>query len=174
MHAAAVSAEGKTVSREIEREWSFVSWVLQLLLAYCGTLAALFRIEIALNGTDSIPWQLLSYLLALLIGAALALVISAVAPWSANAGRWVWVIPVCFLVSCGVIDAIYVPSDLRYYLFMDPRPSEGESGWVVVLVTLPTWGCCWYSATMRWRWRRRLRRNLEDGGAASGVPGQSN
>jgi hypothetical protein len=41
-------------------------------------------------------------------------------------------------------------------VFVHP-PNQGEAGWFIVLLTLPTWGCCCYSAVM-WRHRRIVKR----------------
>jgi len=81
------------------------------------------------------------------------------APTSTIEGRWVWLAPVG-LVTLAVIGHLIGghTSEIRQLFYVGN--GEGEGGWVLVLVTLPTWGCCWYSAVMLWRRKQRQRKVL--------------
>ena len=148
---------------EIEREFSFFGYGFQLVLAYFGTLIGLFIFAITLEHvaapTDTPAWAVVEYLFDLLVAVALALAVSRLAPTSTIEGRWVWLAPVG-LVTLAVIGHLIGghTSEIRQLFYVGN--GEGEGGWVLVLVTLPTWGCCWYSAVMLWRRKQRQRKVL--------------
>jgi lysylphosphatidylglycerol synthetase-like protein (DUF2156 family) len=148
---------------EIEREFSFFGYGFQLVLAYFGTLIGLFIFAIAMehaaSATDSPAWAVVTYFFCLLLAVALALAVSALAPTSNIEGRWVWVAPVGLVAVGVVLDLIGGHgSEIRQLFYVGS--DEGEAGWVLVLVTLPAFGCCCYSAMMFWRRRQRERKGL--------------
>jgi hypothetical protein len=143
---------------EVQREFSFVGWAFQLVFSYFGPLFVLFLVAGTFQATDSPAWQIADYAVALLTGVALAMLGSSVAPTSVREGRWVWVIPgPIFLVFAGP-SILLNPHTGVLWFYIDPGWDLGEAGWGVALLTLPTWGCCWYAATMHWVARRRQRR----------------
>jgi len=145
---------------EIEREFSFFGYGFQLVLAYFGTLLGLFIFTIAAGPrADSAVWQILDYIIILLLAVALALAVSRLAPTSTIEGRWVWVAPVGLLALAVASALLFAdPSDARLMFYVGNE--GGEGGWGLVLVTLPTWGCCCYSAAMCWRRKQRKRKGL--------------
>jgi hypothetical protein len=75
------------------------------------------------------------------------------APDAAGPGRWVWTLPVAFL-AFGLVWDMFLG---RFDTVLLALFGGGEGGWIRVLVTLPAWSCCWYSATMARRRRRQSR-----------------
>jgi hypothetical protein len=140
---------------EIEREFSFFGYGFQLVLAYFGTLIGLFIFAIAVGPrADGPVWQILYYPIVLLLAVVLALAVSRLAPTSTIEGRWVWVAPVG-LVAFVIAWSLYLdhPSEAGDMFYFGNE--GGEAGLGLYFVTLPTWGCCCYSATMFWRRRQR-------------------
>lgn len=142
--------------QQVERAFSFVGWLLQLLLAYIGPSAALMVAAsvASIDSTYAWPWWVFNYAAVAVLAAVTALGVSALFPGLAIQGRWVWVLPVIFEISSLVFDLHSQPSEVPLF-FCVPSSMDGEAGLVVVLLTVPTWGCCWYSAVMWWRGRRR-------------------
>ncbi len=145
---------------EIEREFSFFGYGFQLVLVYTGTLIGLFALALALGPrADSPVGQILYYPAVLLLAVALALAISRLAPTSTIEGRWVWVAPVG-LVAFAIAWSLYLrhPSEAIDMFYFGNE--DGEAGLGLYFVTLPTWGCCCYSAAVLWLRRQRKRKGL--------------
>jgi hypothetical protein len=118
---------------EVKRGFSFWSWIFQLVLAYCGAVAILAIQYRWLNVQDRVLSQVLSFMFVAVTEFGMALLTSAVASDSAPEGSLIWIVPAGFEIV-GIVLKIVSPY-----------------GWVAVLFALPTWGYCWYSATMWWR-----------------------
>lgn len=139
---------------EAEREYSFVSWLSQLLVASLGPALTLAVAESPFNPQDTLVWQILQYLFLAVIAFAFAILISAIFRSSALEGRWVWALPAAVelplaawaLVSDG-------PMSMVHGLVFSPGPGQGEGSWGVVFLTVPTWSCCCYSVAIWWRLR---------------------
>jgi hypothetical protein len=110
-------------------------------------------LESALNSQDTLASQLLGYVFLAAVGAALALVVSALNPASAEVGVWVWVLPVIIeiwvIISEGSMGGLAPVGDL----FLFPGQGHGEEGIGALFFTYPTWSSCWYSAAI-WVLRR--------------------
>jgi hypothetical protein len=83
----------------IERDYSFPSWLIQLVVAFLGPVIILTVIDTWLNVQDTPSSQLFSYLCLGGVGAGMAFLISAVAGESWREGLWVWVLPVTLEVA---------------------------------------------------------------------------
>jgi len=128
-------------------------WAIQLTFAYFCPLVVVVILSVLLSAPDSVMWQFLDYLIFGLVSLVLALSVSQLFPGSTAEGRWIWTMPVGLLV-CGVLWDMTLG---RLDSALTALVGTGEVGWVKVLITLPAWGCCWYSATMAWRRRRQAR-----------------
>ena len=150
---------------KIERDFSFGSWVLQLLAAYCAPIVLLGILETSLAVQDTSMTQLLRYAFVAAAAVALALLISAFIGGSVREGKRIWIIPVLFEVSAFVsaMASVDAGSRLRALVWV-ADPGRGEESWTMVLLTLPTWGCCWYSAAMWWRFCRDQRLHADPTG----------
>jgi hypothetical protein len=112
-------------------------------------------LENRLDIEDTALAQVLSYAFLAAMGLAMALLVSMMARAAMREGSFIWVLPVGLeiaaviwqLFSEGVVSTLHG-------LFFTPGPGLGEESWGMVLLTLPTWSCCSYSATMWWRLRR--------------------
>jgi hypothetical protein len=80
---------------EVEREFSFVGWLLQMFLAYVGPSAALVAAaEVAeVRSSNAWPWLVLYYAAVAALAAAAARGTYALFPSSPIEGRWVWLAP---------------------------------------------------------------------------------
>jgi hypothetical protein len=85
------------------------------------------------------------------MSSAIASLISTIAFSATVEGRWVWVIPVALFIAALATAGYRNIREVKYMFYVGP--GEGEAGWVLFLLTLPTWSCCCYSLTMR-LWRR--------------------
>ena len=85
------------------------------------------------------------------VSSAIASVISTMALGATVEGRWVWIIPVALLVAVLASEGYRNIREVKHMFYVGP--GEGEAGWVLLLLTLPTWSCCCYSLTMS-LWRR--------------------
>jgi hypothetical protein len=144
--------------QEVEREKSFVSWLLQLLAAYCGPVVLLVLIETWINARwdtfaqDTSATDAFAYLFSAVAASALAFVVALVASDSPNEGRWVFTLPTTLVLggmawewsSHGIASAMAVL-----------HPNSSEEGWTLVFLTIPAWSCWWYSTAMWWLRRRR-------------------
>ena len=139
---------------------SFGAYLVQLLIAYCGPMIGFVVVDRALGGTDSATWQILAYLIVGALGLNFALGLCAVLPNWVQEGCWVWTVPsFCWVVvTCSTL-LHGGPAEFEDMLYTKSGPMEGERGWLIFLVTLPTWGCCWYSATM-YRCRKAFERHV--------------
>jgi hypothetical protein len=140
---------------EVQREFSFGSWFLQFFLAFCSPVVVLAVLESRLNIQDTLQSQVLGYLFLAATAVAMALLISAITKESASEGSWVWMIPSALEVPAVIWQALSggIMSAVHGFFFV-AGPGQGEESWGLLL-TLPTWSCCWYSAAMWWRLRRR-------------------
>ncbi len=143
---------------EVESEsWflsPFLSWAAQLFLAFCGP----FTLWVILAGSWNLPdTAALDYVEFAIMGAGLAALVSAAFRDATRVGSLVWALPAAVatagLAWDGWLSGIGTVADY----FQDPGPGRGEEAWGFLpsLLTLPTWGCCWYSAFMWWRLRGR-------------------
>jgi len=152
--------------QEVEDEFALVSWLLQLLCSYCGPTVALVILAGVLGKPHSEAWQavipyawqaVIIYVAIAALAVIWALGISAAVPGAAQEGSSVWALPAAveiFFLIWALCWRGFYGARLMFYV----SPSEGgEAGWGLGLLTLPTWGCCCYSAVMHWRWRRRGR-----------------
>jgi hypothetical protein len=135
---------------------------LQLVLVYAAPTAAWGFVDYWMGLPDSPASSALAY--AWVGGASLALALAAarVAPDSQVEGRWVWVPSALLeLVGIGVqVRDFGVPS-VRWFFFT--AGSAEDRGWLVLFVlTLPTLGCCVYSATVWWLRSRAVSAALAD------------
>src|SRR5450432_303225 len=79
---------------KIDRERSFVSWLIQLLIAYSVPVITLAIILSYLPDTpDTIVNQVLEYLFVAGIASVLALLVSAIATDSFAEGVLIWIVP---------------------------------------------------------------------------------
>lgn len=142
---------------EIERDYSFLFWVLQSVLAFFGPLMAWAFISIEMNLQDTIRPQIAGYAFVAAAACGCALVVGRFFRSSALEGVWIWPIPVIILLW-GVAETLVsdgLAAAVNGFVFV-PGPGRGEESWGILL-TIPTWACCWYSATMWWGHNRRLR-----------------
>ena len=150
------AARKTEMSDKIERDPSFVSWMLQLVIAYSAPTIALMVTWP--NLPDTTFNQILEYLFVLGAATALALLISTVAKDSPAEGILVCIIPAALELTAtawGLFSEGLAPT--VHALFFSPGPGQGEGSWGVVLITQPVCGCCWYSAVMCWRRRVKQR-----------------
>lgn len=136
----------------IGEDISFGAWVTQLLLAYTGPLLALGLLESVVHWADTPAATALQYLLIAILAVVLSLSVAFVFPNSSREGRWTWVLPAALELI--VLLALYSHSLAQMRTLFYVPPGEGEAGWGIVLITLPTWSCCCYSGAM-WYWRKR-------------------
>jgi hypothetical protein len=133
-----------------------VSWAVQLLLASVVPLTALGALESALNTQDTLVSQLLGYAFLAVAGAGLGLAVSGLNRDWVGVGVWVWILPVIFEIWAVISEGSSTGGLVSVgHMFLLTTPGNGEEGLGVFLCTFPTWSCCWYSAAMWWRLRRR-------------------
>jgi hypothetical protein len=138
---------------QLREEAPFGSWAVQLGLAYVGPLAILMIASPYLfHGPDSPLLTLCEYLFIGFVSAALASGIAVTAFDATAEGRLVWIVPAGMFFAAPAIEGHRTVRELRHLFYTGP--GEGESGWEMLLLTMPTWGCCCYSLVMR-LWRRR-------------------
>jgi hypothetical protein len=137
---------------ETERGLSFGAWVLQLVLAYCGPVLGLGLVERSVRWTDTPATTLLEYVIIAALSGLLSLAVLLVAPDSSREGCWIWALPA--IIGAVVLIVLCSRGFAQMLTLFYAPPGEGEAGWAIVLLTLPTWSCCCYSAAM-WGWRRR-------------------
>jgi hypothetical protein len=138
--------------QQLDREFSLVRWIGQLLIVYCGlTLLLVGLDEIFFRGVDTPVWQACTYLVVGSIGASLGMAIHRMSPDSAREGMLVWLLPTAVLALAMACDIFHGAGSLLGFVYAD----EGDSNPIPVLQTLPTWGCTCYSAAIYWR-RHRL------------------
>ncbi len=65
-------------------------------------------------------------------------------PGLSRSGRWIWVLPVCFLLNTVATDLRHWPLAMVITDLFHP-PSNGEAWWVVAFVTYPCLCCLGYS-----------------------------
>jgi len=126
-----------------QREFSFVSWILQLMLGTVGPLIVLAALESRLGSQDA-PWEApFDYIVLAPTAFAMAWILSAVSGDSAREGKWIWIMPMSAEIASIAWDVLWLEhASIRGY-FWDRGP-EGMQ----MLLTLPTWSSCWYSAAM--------------------------
>jgi len=145
--------------QELYRDFSYIGWIFQTFFAYWLPLIGLVILESLMGATNSAGWDLVPYVVVPLLALAMALGISAVFPSSVIEGISVWMLPAGVWLLTFVCTLIGEPSRLSLF-FWDQ--GQGEAGWLIGLLTIPTWGCCWYAAAMGWR--RRTQRDAPGGG----------
>jgi hypothetical protein len=126
---------------------------VQFVVVYFVPMVIVLILSGWLRTPDDTLWQVFDYVIFGLIGSALAFVVSGFFPEADQKGCWVWTLGVGLL-------AYAIGWDMFLGRFDAPVTAlfgTGEAGWVKVLITLPAWGCCWYSLVMWWRLRRRRR-----------------
>ena len=149
---------------ELDREFSFGSALIQLIVVYVTPFVALASLEGLLSmGEDTVLSDILGYVFIAAAGIALALLISTILPGSVFEGSTIWILPAGAEFGCAVWDTAWGRTqEIPAYFF-----GRGEAGWVMALLTMPTWGCCCYSAAMYWRLRGSRKR---DGVSVRGGP----
>jgi hypothetical protein len=130
----------------------YVSWFFQSALAFFGSLVLGIIVASRMNTTDVRVEQTAEYMIFAAIGAGLAVVVSNSRPSTAEPGRWVFASPVAIELLAVIIEPHR--SEIANFFWVRPGPMAGESSWVLMLLTLPTWSCCMYSSVMWWRVRR--------------------
>lgn len=88
--------------REIEREFFFPSWVIQLFVVYCGPILAIGMLENAIGLSDSYTTEVLENFLVAMAGAGLARLVSSTWRDAPIEGALVWMIPTG-LMAMGMI-----------------------------------------------------------------------
>src|SRR5450432_2781071 len=78
---------------QVDRELSFGSWTLQLVVAFCGPIILLVILDTWLDVQDTLLSQILSYVGLGIAGFVLALLISAISPQSRREGTLIWMLP---------------------------------------------------------------------------------
>ncbi len=141
--------------QELESGFLFGSLVSQQFLAYIVPMIVYAFIDTSsLHAQDSPEQQALGYLVLGGIAAGIAALLSAISPKTSREGRWVWVFPaILWLWAFFNAFSWRATSPLHFLFYVGP--GEGEYGWVLFLLTLPTWACLCYSATM-WLQSRRV------------------
>jgi len=121
---------------------SFISWLLQQVASVSGPFLALSMVESGLKGISFAIERPLTYAVALVASVVIAWLVAVLLPRAVMEGCWVWVIPTALFVAIGI--PLYESGELRDLLW----PTDGEQAWLWILLTIPTWNCCCYSATM--------------------------
>jgi hypothetical protein len=138
--------------QEIEHEPSFGAWLLQTLAACFGPLIVVVVFSGMLgHGSSLFPY----YAVTCLASLGIAQTTSRVLPAWVAVGRWIWLLPVLLeLVSLTRNVFLWgVPTTLHEFIGFG-APMAPEEEWGIVLLTLPVWSCCWYSALMWWHIRK--------------------
>jgi len=139
--------------QELEREFSVLRLILQLVVVYLLPLFVLGPLEMLLETGNGPILQVAEFALAAIIYVGAGLAAWKLVPSSAREGQYVW-LPLAALFGLGVCYDLATghSGELPGYFYSGP----GDPGGMPALVTIPAWGCCWYSATLRWcRGRRR-------------------
>lgn len=145
---------------------SWISLGLQSILAYWAPLIAAMLLESSLRvhfSPFSAAEHVVNYGLIALLAVALAFGVSTFFADSADAGRWVWVLPVAVVLFCFFWELSSHGLSEATLLFYIGDPTMGEAGWGMVLLTMPAWSCCSYSAAMYCR-RRLQQRSASSSG----------
>lgn len=143
------------IYQEIEREFFFPSWMVQLFVVHCGPMLCLGLLENALGLSDSYATEVLDYFLFAIAGFGLARLVASTWRDAPIEGSLVWIIPAGLMGMGFVWEWVWsgFASVLRGFFWV--APGHGEEGLGIVLITLPTLCCCCYSLVMN----RRLRIN---------------
>jgi hypothetical protein len=132
--------------QELDREFSTVRLILQLVVVYLLPLFAVGFIETLFGITDSPIWQTAVYFLVAAIGLCAGLVLCRLAPGSAREGVRVWLFPATLFVLGILYDlASGHGGDFLGYFYAGP----GDRNELPALCTVPTWGCCCYATRPR-------------------------
>jgi tellurite resistance protein TehA-like permease len=134
---------------QVAREFSISRWTVQLLAVYCIPTLLAGLLENSLRNPYSPAWQASIFPVVALIGGVAGVGVYRMASDLAQEGVWVWLLPTCVLAAFILCDRFSTVSDFKGFFYApagDPDP-------VPAILTLPTWGCCWYSAGMYWRSR---------------------
>jgi hypothetical protein len=142
------------MSEDKNTEFSILSCGIQTLVAYCAPITLLVWLSGLVGGQDTPLEQVLSYVFVGAAAFALALAFSAFSMDLAREGRLAWVLPAILFATVVIwqVASQGVQSPWREFFFV-PGPGHGEEGWVIFILTLPTWSCCCYSTAMCWRHR---------------------
>ena len=141
---------------QLEDRPSFGSWALQLLLAYFGPLVLLMIAWACLStGEDSPGLTLCEYALIAVISSALASVVATIDSRATLEGRWIWIVPLSLFLTALASAGCESMREVKALFYVGP--GEGEAGWVLTLLTLPTWSCGCYSLAMSLRRRHDSR-----------------
>jgi hypothetical protein len=138
--------------QEIEREFSMARWVGQLLIAYCLPTMLVWLAESPFRRADTPILQVSDYLLIGLIGGCSGIGLHRVSPDSTKEGARVWLLPTAILAVAMTYDALSGAGCFLCSFYA----GQGDPNPFPVIVTLPTWGCIWYSAAI---WGRRRHRS---------------
>lgn len=135
----------------VQREFSFWSWILQLLFAYIGPVLVLGVLESALNAQDTPATDVLAYVALAIIAVLAALLLRRTSGDVSREGSRVWIVPAAIEATMLIheLSLSGLKMALHTFFFAADR-RQGEEMWVIFLLTLPTWSCCWYSAAMSW------------------------
>lgn len=120
-------------------------------------------VEAQLSAANTTTWNILEYLIVMILSIALALMVSLPLPSSVLEGRYVFVVPVATEIWAVALSKN--SKEAVDFFYAGSGPMSGEASWALVLITLPTWGCCWYSVVMYWRrtaMNARTQRNSTD------------
>jgi hypothetical protein len=138
--------------KQIGEGFSVASSLVQLVAGYVVTYSALLTVSNLHGGPDSPTLAILLYGVLIVVNVALAVCVSFLATGAERDGRWIWALPMSLeLLATGA----FIKGGVNLLTLVYTGPGEGEAAWGLVLLTYPTWGCCWYSATMWWLRRRR-------------------
>jgi hypothetical protein len=149
---------------QLEDTPSFGSWAFQSLLAYVGPLVLLMIVWHYLSaGEDSPVLTICEYVFIGVVSTAFASGISKIVSGATAEGRWVWILPAALFLAALADAGSRNMREVKYLFCVGP--GEGEAGWCLVLVTMPTWSCCCYSLAMS-LWRRH---NNRDQSSPTGV-----
>ena len=141
---------GSMTFEEVEREFSFGSWLFQLVVTYPVPVVLLGILENRLSAPDTFIIQVLGYAFVALMGITLAFLVSKVSRESAKEGSWIWLVPTALVIAAVLWQLCSggIASTFHGFLF-----GHGEESWGMVILTIPTFGCCCYSAAMWWQLR---------------------
>lgn len=152
---------------ELRDDYSFAAWLAQQIAAICvPTLLAGFTagsiaqdIEAGPGYPLGIVGKVIWYMFFVWgLGFYLALVVHRFFPRSTKEGRWVWIVPLFFVMLAFLGDAMMssVPHVVTEFFYPGPN---GESGWALMLLTYPTCAAILYSFGMFFASQKRRQRN---------------
>ncbi len=116
-------------------------------------IAALVLLEAinAITGRYPVAEQVESYVLIGLSGFLLGRLMAHACRHGAGEGRSAGLFPATVWLFFFLLELALQPSEVSGFFYYPTGPGGGEGGWGVILLTLPTWSCCWYSLGTRSR-----------------------